>query len=304
MNNQPATIETVIHAVESNFQQIASNEKLVVWAEESQFAIQLWQKNLLLQKCTPVSIQNAIINVAACGLSLNAARGLAFLVPEYDKATKQQSCQLRISFKGLMKVSVDSGAIDWVRAEIVRENDDFEYRGPCDKPTHKMNPFSDRGDMIGVYCIAKTGKNDILCDVMSKQEVDLIKSKAKTQFVWNDWYCEMSKKAIIKRASKQWPSSSKSIRFDETIQLINDVEGNEYNGLSEVIQAEPSQDEPIQPLAIEHYPQEQFDKIFPSWQKSVLNKEKTPEKILAFLNKKKVVLNQQQEQQIHNIGKS
>lgn len=229
------TPEQVIEAKQQAFIEIAEKDQLVHWQEESQFALQAWYKNEMLQKCSPVSIQNAIINVAACGLTLNPANGLAFLVPEYDKATKQQACQLRISFKGLMKVAVDSGAIDWVRAEIVRERDTFDYLGPCEKPVHKMNPFSDRGEVIGVYCIAKTGKGDYLADVMSKAEIDKIKSKAKTQLVWNDWYEEMAKKAIIKRASKQWPAVNNAQRFTETVKRIDEVEGNEREISGEVV---------------------------------------------------------------------
>ena len=61
--------------------------------------------------------------------------------------------------------------------------------------------------------------------------------------------------------------------------------------------------EESQPVLIEHYPQEQFDKTFPIWEQSVLNKKKTPAEILVFLNKKSITLSQQQEQQIMNIGK-
>lgn len=218
--------EQFIQSKQQQFVDIASKENIVHWLAESQFALECWYKNKGLQKCSPVSIQNAIINVAACGLSMNPALGLAYLVPEYDKNLGGAICQLRISFKGLMKVAVDSGAIKWVRAEIVRHNDAFDYRGPCEAPYHSMNPFADRGDVVGVYCIAKTADGDVLANVMSKEEIDLIKSKAKFSTVWDTWFDEMAKKAIIKRSAKQWPVSSKANRFMETVSLINEVEGS------------------------------------------------------------------------------
>ena len=52
----------------------ALTEQTVTWAKESQFAIQYFQKNDYLAKtalANPTSAQNAIINVAAIGITLN-----------------------------------------------------------------------------------------------------------------------------------------------------------------------------------------------------------------------------------------
>ena len=62
----------------------ALTEQTVTWAKESQFAIQYFQKNDYLAKtalANPTSAQNAIINVAAIGITLNPASKLAYLVP-------------------------------------------------------------------------------------------------------------------------------------------------------------------------------------------------------------------------------
>lgn len=55
----------------------AATDERMVWAKESQFAIQLFQNNDYLAKVAfqnQTSTQNAIINVAAIGISLNPAR--------------------------------------------------------------------------------------------------------------------------------------------------------------------------------------------------------------------------------------
>lgn len=209
------------------FERIASGHKLVRWAEESQFALQAIQGNDFMQKCAPETIQNAIINVAAVGLTLNPADGYAYLVPEYSKQAKRQECQLRISFKGLIKLATDTGSIKWVKAEVVREADTFNYRGPVEKPEHHMNPFQDRGKPVGVYCIAKTCEDDFLVDVMDWNEVMKIKACAKTQAVWDKWEEEMAKKAIIKRAQKQWPKTQRSQVLHEAVRVMNESEGSE-----------------------------------------------------------------------------
>ena len=54
----------------------AATDQSVTWAKESQFAIQAFQKNDFLAKtamANPTSAQNAIINVAAIGITLNPA---------------------------------------------------------------------------------------------------------------------------------------------------------------------------------------------------------------------------------------
>lgn len=228
MSNE-LNVTTLVNQCYPRFQEVSkTNGELVKWQKESQFAIQAIQKNTYLQECAAYTIENAIINIAACGLTLNPADGYAYLVPEFNKDTKQKECQLRISFKGLIKVATDSGVIDYVRAEVVREHDTFTYRGVSQEPVHEMNPFSkDRGELVGVYCIAKTSKGDFLCDVMSWEEVEKIRAAAKTQNVWKEWPMEMAKKAIIKRASKQWPKSNGSEPLHQAIQIINDVEGSD-----------------------------------------------------------------------------
>lgn len=220
----------LIQAVAPQFNEIAKPSKLVTWAEESQFANQAIQKNPKLAGCLIHTVQNAIINVAAVGLTLNPSLGYAYLVPEGVKqgdGKYADECMLRVSFKGLLKIATDSGSIKWAKAEIVKQNDSFEYHGPCTMPTHTMNPFSDRGETIGVYCVAKTHDGDYLVDVMGIDEINKIQKAAKTGYVWNSWRDEMIKKAMIKRASKQWPQTDRSDRLNLAIAAVNEIEGSE-----------------------------------------------------------------------------
>lgn len=229
MSNELATNPTwadIVHDVMPRFTKIAANDQSVIWEKESQFALQAIGKNPALAKCDPYTVQDAIINVAAVGLTLNPADGYAYLVPESNK------CSLRISFKGLVKAATDTGAIEWVKAEIVKEADKFEYRGPCELPVHNMNPFGERGATMGVYCIAKTNGGEFLVDVMARDEIDKIKDCAKTKNVWNNWPDEMAKKAIIKRASKQWPKTDKSGSFHKAIEVTNDAEGADFDAVT------------------------------------------------------------------------
>lgn len=228
----------IIEDSAQKFKAIATTHNLVTWAEESQFAIQAIQKNEKLAQCIPHTVQNAVINVAAVGLTLNPALGYAYLVPESEKIKEGgreqwvQCCNLRVSFKGLLKIATDSGSILWAKAEIVKKNDLFKYCGPCELPKHEMEPFGDRGEVVGVYCVAKTHQGDYLVDVMSAAEIAKIRAAAKQDGVWAKWPEEMAKKAILKRASKQWPKTDRTDRLDRAIAVVNEYEGSDERDIT------------------------------------------------------------------------
>ena len=76
--------ESVIGAVEGDFNQLASVHNSVQWEAECNYAIQQIYKNdfaVKTARSNPVSVQNAVKNIAAIGLTLNPALKYAYLVP-------------------------------------------------------------------------------------------------------------------------------------------------------------------------------------------------------------------------------
>jgi len=226
----------VLKTTEKRFNKIASISKLVNYETESLYAMQSIMKNDYLAKIAnnnPVSFQNAVFNIANIGLSLNPAMQYAYLVP------RDGQCILDISYKGLIKLATDSGSILWVRADMVYSNDTFKYKGAAAMPVHEADVFDDRGDFKGVYCIAKTKEGDYLTETMSAEDIYHVrdksqayisaKSKNKTNSVWHEWFGEMAKKTIIKRASKTWPRTDKNERLSKAIEVINESEGIEFD---------------------------------------------------------------------------
>ena len=63
------------------------------------FAAQIFEQNPSLQKCDPVSIINAVVNVARTSITLNPVLKLAYLIPRKNK------CVLEFSYVGLIKIS-------------------------------------------------------------------------------------------------------------------------------------------------------------------------------------------------------
>lgn len=204
----------------------AVSDQSVQWAKESQFAIQLFQRNDFLAKTAignPVSAQNAIINVAAIGISLNPASKLAYLVPRDNMVC------LDISYMGLLHIAQAAGVIKWGQCKLVHENDTYEPQGLDRAPVHKYNAFAtaeERGKVIGGYCTVKTADADYLTEEMSFAEIEDIRkvSKAGTspKGPWVNFWSEMARKTIVKRASKYWPRAE---RMDRATDMLNEQEG-------------------------------------------------------------------------------
>lgn len=198
-------------------------DKSVEWGRECQFAIQAFQANDFLAKTAlnnPTSAQNAIINIAAIGISMNPALKHAYLVPR-----KGGVC-LDISYMGMMHLAQESGSIRWGQAVIVRAKDDFRVTGLGDKPVHNYSPFGDRGDIVGVYCCVKTSDGDFLTECMSIDDVYAIRARSESFKRGNGPWCtdpeEMIKKTVVKRAYKYWP---KVKRLATAIEYQNTVAG-------------------------------------------------------------------------------
>src|SRR5690606_10980432 len=71
---------------------------------------------------------------------------------------------------------------------------------------------------------------------------------AKTKSVWDAWPDEMTKKAMIKRASKQWPSTDRENRLAKVIDFVNEEEGSEAIRPERDITPKAPEPKPKQPI--------------------------------------------------------
>lgn len=204
-----------VNGQEQLFNSSLSDEK-ITWQKEAQFAIQAFQKNDYLAKVAlgnPSSAQNAIINVAAIGITLNPAAKLAYLVP------RDGGICLDISYMGLMHLAMQTGSIKWGQCKLVHANDTYENMGLDSAPEHKYNAFGDRGNIVGGYCTVKTADGDYLTEEMSLADIQKVEATSKSRNgPWKTFWEEMARKTIVKRASKYWP---KVDRLDAAIDYLN-----------------------------------------------------------------------------------
>ena len=154
-----------------------------------------------LTVCTPKSIATSIKQ--ACDLELEIdARQHCHLIRYGNEAT------LQIGYRGFVysiKRAFPDANID---VQLVYKGDDFKLSKEGDITTYTLarnSPFAPKTDVIGGFCYISYSINGRLvsfCETMSLEEINKIKGCAKQQFIWNQWFEEKAKVAIIRRACK------------------------------------------------------------------------------------------------------
>lgn len=237
--NKDLSVSEVIDLTEERFKQVAP--PAISYEAEKGFAMQLLTNNSYLMsvaKANPTSLAQAITNVAAIGLSLNPAEKQAYLIPRNMKEGKKWVSRIFLepSYMGLCKLATDSGSVEWVQSRCVYSVDTVTDNGVGEKPTHTYSPFAkERGDFVGVYCVAKTHTGDYLTNFMTVEKVNGImeRSEAVKAFrqnkgsggPWISDYEEQAKKTAVRQGYKMWPMTNQ--RIAQAIHLSNENEGFE-----------------------------------------------------------------------------
>jgi recombination protein RecT len=114
--------------------------------------------------------------------------------------------------KGLLKLVRNSGELASISPQVVYKNDEFSYwideNGEHFK--HVPSLTTERGDITHAYAMAKLKDGSIYLEVMSKEEIDKVRSVSKTKDSgpWVEWYAEMAKKSCLRRLTKRLPLST------------------------------------------------------------------------------------------------
>lgn len=228
---------------------------MLEFAAEARFALGAIANNKQLLKCDPETLKDSMVHLAAMGLSLNPAAQQAALIPRWNTKKGMLDCTASPMYRGLMKLATDTGLVTNITAEVVFqcEEDSFDVDlGSKPYLNHKPKLFAPKEErkvvlsdlqtnrMIGCYCIAHLRDSEYPhITVMDLTEVLAIanasdafnprKEGRKPSGPWVYWPGEMIKKAVIRRASKQWPLSddSKYAQLLTAIDVDNTAEANE-----------------------------------------------------------------------------
>ncbi len=237
-NDALTVISNDIYSVRTAFDAALADPD-ISFEREAGFAIQQLSRNdysMQIAMANRQSVVDAVVNIAAIGISLNPAKKQAYLVPRDGRIC------LDISYIGLLDLAIQTGSIRWGQAEIVYEKDSFRLNGFDQPPAHERQPFDkDRGAIVGVYVVVKTLDGDYLTSTMTIDDVYDIRNRSSAWQAWLNkkkkcpWVTdegEMIKKTVIKRAYKMWP---KADRLDNAIHHLNAENGE---GLESIAQEE------------------------------------------------------------------
>ena len=125
--------------------------------------------------------------------------------------TFKNQCQFMPMVGGLLKLIRNSGELASIDALVVYQNDKFTYRPGIDLvPQHEPDWFGDRGEMIGVYAVAKMKDGAAYVEIMNKAQIDKVRavSRSSGSGPWVQWYDEQARKTAIRRLSKRLPMST------------------------------------------------------------------------------------------------
>lgn len=174
------------------------------------------QTNPALANTNKSSLLMACLQAAKSKLVPDGKQGALVVYGSGANAT----VQWQVMIAGLRVILARQG-FD-LRTEIVCKNDTFDYvLGDEPRITHALPKEGVRGPMIGAYAIARGPDGRLYRKYMTKDEIDYVRSKAKTGNVWKDWYNAMAEKTVGRALVKQLPIYDTDEDLREAIEADN-----------------------------------------------------------------------------------
>jgi len=185
--------------------------------------------NIDLLECDRGSLLKACLSAAELGLSLNKNMAEADILKVWNGKTKRNEAQFRPRYKGLMKLALQGGDVLKIESRLVYSNDTFEVEEGIEPRIIHKHGLSNRGDMVGAYCVWKLKNGETQFEIMNKEEILAIRdrSSAKTKDgnivgPWKTDEAEMWRKTVVRRASKYMPLSTEAQR---AVMADNEADG-------------------------------------------------------------------------------
>jgi recombination protein RecT len=178
-------------------------------------AITALTRNPKLQQCSQESFFQCLLDLSALGLEPDNRR--AYLIPYEDKRNNRTICTLQLDYKGIVELVRRSGEVSNIHADVVCENDSFDYLfGTGGFLKHKP-ALTNRGKIICAYSFVKMKDGSEDFDVMNVEDVNAIRDASQgyktakkygKDSIWDNHWNEMAKKSVFRRQSKWLPFSS------------------------------------------------------------------------------------------------
>lgn len=196
--------------------------------------------------------------------------GFIYPIAYWNDKKKLYDVDLRVGYKGEIFYTQKASMrpIHDIRVELVYSTDEFtvykkDSRNKIEGYTFKVNnPFS-RGDVVGGYAYVEYEDDSAnLLRVMSKEDIEKRRKKAKGDSFWSEWYEEMAYKTLVHSVAGKIPidpekvnsASLASVRAqDETDYQPQDVD---YGNAADLVLDESAYKESQQAAALPEPPRE------------------------------------------------
>lgn len=185
-----------------------------------------------LLECTTESIVRCVMQAAELGLEIGGLLGEAYLVPYNCKVGNrwEKQAQCITGYRGYIKLARQSGQLASISARVVYIGDRFTVNLADEHIHHEPNFDATREPerIVAVYAIARFKDEGRQIEVMTRAEVDAIRtrSKASDSGPWKTDYGEMARKTVVRRLCKYLPLSPELAQALESDAEVDEVERN------------------------------------------------------------------------------
>lgn len=195
----------------------------------------------------PDSLYWAIVNQAVIGLSVEQGIGHATYVYRFDYVANNYVVEFMPIYHGLIHLAFESGEMQQVSGDVVRNGEYFRYNGPQAKPDHHYEG-SDYGtaEVISAYAVASLKNGVVYTATVTYDELLEAEQMAQLNFsgtdnVWNTGYkCEMQKKTALRRVLRTIFNQLgfHNPIYRERVRMLMSVEDNLWHNLKSSYQME------------------------------------------------------------------
>ena len=199
--NRPVTLIDVVRSTKFQKQMSLAMPKSMTPDRLTRIVMTECRKTPALLKCAPESFYGAVLQCAALGLEPGSALGHCYLLPFGNGKDRsgRPNAQLIIGYRGMIDLARRSGQIISLQAWTVHAQDTFNYQlGLEPDIQHVPASTADRGPVTHVYAVAKLKGGGIQFEVMSRAEIEKVRStsKAGNSGPWASHWDEMAKKGL------------------------------------------------------------------------------------------------------------
>lgn len=205
---KPGTLKGWLQSEEFKAQVQAALPKQISSDRFMRMALTALTRQPKLAECTQKSVFQCLLDLGSLGIEPDGRR--AHLIPFWDKHQKGYVCTLIVDYKGIVELVRRSGEVQDIQADVVRENDTFDFRkGKDGYLTHSWKLGQDRGEPIGAYSYVVPYEGKETFDVMDVPQIEAVRKRSKSSDSgpWVTDWAEMAKKTVFRRHSKWLPLS-------------------------------------------------------------------------------------------------